>query len=135
MNLLLITLRGRDIRKGKWFYFPHRSCAYYYFVIFRTSLIEGNSYLVFHYTPSVLTARFNLSMVFFPLCEDPLSLRDDSQPECLFSPRRIAKVPTYLHTVLYIINRFKISRLLLFALLAKSNPDTRKCRFAITLTF
>ena len=54
----------------------------------------GPSYLVFHYSPSVLTARFNLSQVFFPLCAEPLLLRDDSQPECMFSPRRRAKVET-----------------------------------------
>ena len=51
----------------------------------------GQSYLVFHYSPSVLTASYNLSMLLFPLCEDP-QLRDENKPECMFSPRRRAKV-------------------------------------------
>ena len=55
---------------------------------------------MFHYSPSVLTARFNLSRVFFPLCQDPLVLRDGNKAECMFSPRRIAKVANYKEQML-----------------------------------
>ena len=63
--------------------------------IFRTSLEAGNSYILLHYTPSFLTAKYNLSLVLFPDCEDPLIHRVDNQPECMFAPRRMAKVRVY----------------------------------------
>lgn len=52
----------------------------------------GNSYCVLHYSPSVLTAKYNLELVLFPDCDDPLIYREDNQPECMFAPSRIAKV-------------------------------------------
>ena len=61
----------------------------------RTSIEAGNSYSVLHYTPSILTAKYNFSLVLFPDCEDPLIHRVDNQPECMFAPRRMAKVSVY----------------------------------------
>ena len=60
----------------------------------RSSVSEGNSYCVFHYSPSILTAKHNLTPVLFPDCEDPLVNRPDNKPECMFSPHRMAKVST-----------------------------------------
>ena len=55
-------------------------------------MAAGNSYCVFHYSPSVLVDSLKLTPVLFPACADPLIHRPDNRPECLFSPNRMAKV-------------------------------------------
>ena len=55
-------------------------------------MAAGNSYCVFHYSPSVLVDSLKLTPVLFPDCADPLIHRPDNRPECLFSPNRMAKV-------------------------------------------
>ena len=72
---------------------------------FRSSRAENNSYCVFHYTPSVLTAKYNLSAILFPECEDPLIERPDNKPECMFAPNRLAKVNESSYDVI-LTNRY-----------------------------
>ncbi len=55
-------------------------------------MTSGNSYCVFHYSPSVLVDSLDLTPVLFPDCADPLIHRPDNKPECVFSPNRMAKV-------------------------------------------
>ena len=62
------------------------------FLFSRSSLEEDNTYCVYHYTPSILTGKYNLSAILFPECDDPLIDRSDNKPECMFSPNRMAKV-------------------------------------------
>ena len=57
-------------------------------------MTSGNSYCVFHYSPSVLVDSLDLTPVLFPDCADPLIHRPDNKPECVFSPNRMAKVRT-----------------------------------------
>ena len=53
---------------------------------------EGNSFVVLHYAPSILTIKHNLTALLFPDCQDPLIFRPDIKPECLFTANRLAKV-------------------------------------------
>ena len=53
---------------------------------------EGNSFVVLHYAPSILTIRHNLTALLFPDCHDPLILRPEIKPECLYTANRLAKV-------------------------------------------
>ena len=52
----------------------------------------GASYLVLHQTPSVLTLKHSLIPIMFPECKDPLLHRDDTDTNCLYTPKRLAKV-------------------------------------------
>ena len=52
----------------------------------------GTSYIVLHYSPSILARRHSLVPVMVPLCEDPLLQHDRSNPSCFFNVNRLAKV-------------------------------------------
>ena len=52
----------------------------------------GTSFIVLHYSPSILARRHNLVPVMVPLCEDPLLQHDRSNPSCFFNVNRLAKV-------------------------------------------
>ena len=54
--------------------------------------LQGNSFVVLHYAPSILTIRHNLTALLFPDCHDPLILRPEIKPECLYTANRLAKV-------------------------------------------
>jgi len=57
-----------------------------------TSRQVGNSFVVLHYAPSILTIRHNLTAILFPDCKDPLILRPKIKPECLYTANRLAKI-------------------------------------------
>jgi len=54
--------------------------------------MQGNSFVVLHYEPSILTHKHDLTALLFPDCQDPLIFRPDMKPECLFRANRLAKV-------------------------------------------
>ena len=53
---------------------------------------EGNSFVILHYFPPILTIKHNLTAVLFQDCQDPLIFRPDLEPECIFTAKRLAKV-------------------------------------------
>ena len=57
-------------------------------------------------SPSTLVLKYNLSMIFFPDCDDPLVSSEDTQPQCGLAPRSLAKVQ---------FGTFEISKLIMFS--------------------
>ena len=54
---------------------------------------SGNPFVVLHYHPSELTLKYNLTDFLFPPCSNPLTLTNmQTEPQCLYAPRRMAKV-------------------------------------------
>ena len=54
---------------------------------------RGGGYLVHHFTPSVLELTHNLTSMLFPPCPEPLTITGPTaRPECIFAPRRLAKL-------------------------------------------
>ena len=61
------------------------------------------SYLLFHYTPSLITHIYNLTSIKFDPCEQPWTstlyhLNGSYSPSCLYDYSRFAKVSTYHNT-------------------------------------
>ena len=53
------------------------------------------SYLVLHYTPSILTIQHSLVGVMFTDCRDPLLQRDPLDFNCLYTPSRYVVILFY----------------------------------------
>ena len=53
---------------------------------------EGNSFVILHYFPKILTIKHNLTAVLFKGCQDPIIFIPDLEPECIFTAKRLAKV-------------------------------------------
>ena len=53
---------------------------------------QNKSFLVLHHYPSILAIQHGLHPMLVPHCQDPLLLRDKSNPACFFNANRLAKV-------------------------------------------
>ena len=53
---------------------------------------DKSSYMVLHYTPSVISLRHSLVPLMFPECRDPLLQRDEMDMNCMYTANRMAKV-------------------------------------------
>jgi ABC-type proline/glycine betaine transport system substrate-binding protein len=54
--------------------------------------MNGNSYVVLHYYPSILASQYRLEPMLVPQCADPLVQHDRRNPACFFNVNRLAKV-------------------------------------------
>ena len=58
----------------------------------QTTQQQDKSFLVLHHHPSILATQYSLQPILVPQCQDPLLLRDKSNPACFFNANRLAKV-------------------------------------------
>ena len=61
-------------------------------ILTKTNVFLSEPSSVTYRSPSTLVLKYNLSMIFFPDCDDPLVSSEDSQPQCGLAPRSLAKV-------------------------------------------
>ena len=74
---------------------PHLSQVVTYL---ETSPTSGTSYILLHYTPSVLTTKYSFTPILFPQCSDPL-LQRGQDPNCKYAPNKLKKIVLDFYTI------------------------------------